>query len=145
MNQICDVMTRDVRVVTPDDLLLDAAQRMQSMNIGALPVCDGDRLVGMVTDRDIVVRAVALARPAVSTPVGDVMTTPPRWCYDDQDIDDVLDEMRDAQVRRLPVLDREQRLVGIVSLGDLADRGASGPRIGEALRDISSPSEPLRQ
>jgi CBS domain-containing protein len=144
MSQICDVMTRDVRTVRPDDSVQQAAQCMDELNVGSVPVCEGDKLVGMVTDRDITVRAVAVGRAADSTPVNEVMSTNVRWCFDDQEVDDVLDEMRDTQIRRVPVLNRNNKLVGIVSLGDLADRGASQPRVAEALRDISTPSQPDR-
>lgn len=144
MNQICDVMTRDVRTVCPDDSVQRAAQCMDELNVGSVPVIDGGKLVGMVTDRDITVRAVALGRDGERTKVSDVMSGNVRWCYDDQDIDDVLDEMRDTQIRRVPVLDREHELVGIVSLGDLAERGSSEPRVAEALKDISTPSQPDR-
>ncbi len=144
MNQVADVMTRDVRSVSPDDTIQRAAQCMDELNIGSVPVCDGERLVGMVTDRDIAVRGVAAAKRADSTPVSEVMSGSVRWCTEDQDIDDVMDEMRDAQIRRMPVVDQDKHLVGIVSLGDLADRGADESRVGEVLRDISTPSEPDR-
>jgi CBS domain-containing protein len=145
-HQICDVMTRDVRTVSPDDSVEHAAQCMDQLNVGAVPVVDGDKLVGMVTDRDITVRAVAAGKPADRTPVSEVMSTNVRWCYEDQDVDDVLDEMRDTQIRRVPVLSRDElRLIGIVSLGDLAERGGSNePRVAETLRDISTPSQPDR-
>jgi CBS domain-containing protein len=144
MNQVADVMTRDVRVVSPSDTIQRAAQCMDELNVGVVPVCDGQKLLGMVTDRDITVRGVAAGKPADSTPVTEVMSEHVRWCYEDQDIDEVMDEMRDAQIRRLPVVDREKRLVGIVSLGDLADRGSDEKRVGETLKDISTPSEPDR-
>jgi CBS domain-containing protein len=144
MNQVADVMTRDVRSVAPGDTLQRVAQCMDELNIGAVPVCDGQKLVGMVTDRDIAVRGVAAAKPAERTPVSEVMSGSVRWCTEDQDVDDVMDEMRDAQIRRMPVVDQDKRLVGILSLGDLADRGADETRVGEVLRDISTPSEPDR-
>jgi CBS domain-containing protein len=144
MNQVADVMTRDVRVVSPKDSIQRAAQCMDELNVGVVPVCDGSTLVGMVTDRDIAVRGVAAGKAGDSTPVTDVMSAHVRWCYEDQDIDEVMDEMRDAQIRRLPVIDREKKLVGIVSLGDLADRGHDDKRVGETLKDISTPSEPDR-
>jgi CBS domain-containing protein len=108
-----------------------------------VPVCDGTKLMGMVTDRDITVRGVAAGKMA-DTPVTEVMSQHVRWCYEDQDIDEVMDEMRDAQIRRLPVVDHDKKLVGIVSLGDLADRGSDDKRVGETLKDISTPSEPDR-
>jgi len=144
MNQICDVMTRDVKVLAPSDSIRHAAECMDELNVGAVPVCDGDRVVGMVTDRDIAVRAVAAGRSADSTPVSDVMSEHVRWCYDDQSIEDVMEEMCDSQIRRLPVIDHERHLVGIVSLGDVAARGPDQRRVGEALKEISSPSEPDR-
>ncbi len=144
MNQVCDVMTRDVRVVAPSDSMQRAAQCMDELNVGSVPVCDGQKLVGMVTDRDITVRGVAANKAAASTPVSDVMSTSVRWCTEDQPVGDVMDEMRDAQIRRMPVVDQDKKLVGIISLGDLADRGADDARVGEVLRDISTPSEPDR-
>lgn len=144
MTQIRDVMTRDVRTVRPDDTLRRAAQCMDELNVGALPVCEGEDLVGMVTDRDITVRGVAQGRPADECTVAEVMSASVRSCYEDQEVDDVLDEMSDVQIRRLPVVDRQQKLVGIVSLGDLSERGGEQRRVAEALRDISSPSQPDR-
>jgi CBS domain-containing protein len=143
MNQVADVMTRDVRVVSPQDSIQRAAQYMDGLNVGVVPVCDGTKLMGMVTDRDITVRGVAAGKMA-DTPVTEVMSQHVRWCYEDQDIDEVMDEMRDAQIRRLPVVDHDKKLVGIVSLGDLADRGSDDKRVGETLKDISTPSEPDR-
>ena len=143
MNQVADVMTRDVRVVSPKDSIQRAAQFMDELNVGVVPVCDGAKLLGMVTDRDITVRGVAAGKMA-DTPVTEVMSEHVRWCYEDQDLDEVMDEMRDAQIRRLPVINHEKQLVGIVSLGDLADRGSDDKRVGETLKDISTPSEPDR-
>jgi CBS domain-containing protein len=146
MTQVCDVMTRNPRTVSPEDTVERAAQCMDELNVGAVPVCDGDKLVGMITDRDIAVRAVAAGRQPDSTQVGEVMSASVRWCYEDQELDDVVDEMRDTQIRRVPVLSRQNnQLIGIVSLGDVADRsGTPQPRVAEALRDISSPSQPDR-
>ena len=145
MNQICDVMTRDVTVLAPTDSIRHAAECMDELNVGVVPVCEGDRVIGMVTDRDIAVRAVAAGKSADSTPVTEVMSEHVRWCYDDQPIDEVVDEMCESQIRRMPVIDHDNHLVGIVSLGDVAARGADERRVGEALRDISSPSEPDRR
>jgi CBS domain-containing protein len=143
MNQVADVMTRNVRTVSPQDSIQHAAQCMDELNVGVVPVCDGSRLLGMVTDRDIAVRGVAAGKMGDAS-VTEVMSEHVRWCFEDQDIDEVMDEMRDAQIRRLPVVDRDKKLVGIVSLGDLADRGADEMRVGETLKDISTPSEPDR-
>lgn len=141
--RISEVMTRDVRVLSPEDTLQRAAQAMDELNVGVVPVCDGDKLVGMLTDRDITVRAVAGGMDCAS-PIKDVMTEQVRWCFEDQQVDEVMQQMGDVQIRRMPVVDREQRLVGIVSLGDLATRHADDKEIGHTLESISSPSEPDR-
>lgn len=140
--QISEVMTRDVRVVSPDDTLQAAAQVMDELNVGAVPVCTGRRLVGMITDRDITVRAVASGLPADGTAVKEVMTEQVRWCFEHQDVDEVMRQMSDVQIRRVPVVDRDKHLVGIVSLGDLATR--HGTDVEDTLERISSPSEPDR-
>jgi CBS domain-containing protein len=144
MDQVADVMTRDVRVVTPDDTVQRAAQLMDELNVGVVPVCEGAKLVGMLTDRDITVRGVAAGKDAAATPVSEVMSGSVRCCFEDQPLADVLDEMRDTQIRRMPVVDRQQQLVGIVTLGDLADRGGDDASVGEALKDISTPAAPDR-
>jgi CBS domain-containing protein len=144
MDQVCDVMTRDVRVVSPNDSMQRAAQCMDELNVGVVPVCDGKKLLGVVTDRDIAVRGVAANKRPDQTPVTEVMSEHVRWCYEDQSIDDVLDEMSDTQIRRMPVVDRDKNLVGIVSLGDFAARGAESGHLAQALRDISTPSQPDR-
>jgi CBS domain-containing protein len=110
---------------------------MAALGVGLLPVTDNECLVGMISDRDIAVRGVALGRGPDST-VGDVMTAEVKYCYDDQNFDEVTANMGDIQVRRLPVLSREKRLVGIIALGDIAQAQA-GDGTGEALRQISRP------
>jgi signal-transduction protein with cAMP-binding, CBS, and nucleotidyltransferase domain len=132
-----------VRTLAPTDTLVAAAQAMDEWNVGAIPVCDGDRLVGMITDRDITVRGVAQGRPLDGTPLADVMTEHVRWCYEDDPVDEQLAEMRAVQIRRLPVVDREQHLVGMLSLGDIAVK-ADPVEAGEALVAISLPAEPDR-
>lgn len=131
---IRDVMTKDVKVVGRDTTLQEIAQQMRSLDVGALPVCDGERLVGMVTDRDITVQAVAAGRDPKSTRASDVMSGDVRWCFEDDDVDAAAEAMRVAEVRRLPVVDRDKRLVGIVALADLvrAD-GANGQRAVEGV------------
>ncbi len=140
---VSDVMTRGVRALSPKDTVVMAAQAMQELDVGAIPVCNDERLVGIVTDRDLVLRGVAQARFDGNTPIDDVMSRQPLWCFEDQPVDDVLAYMRKAQVRRLPVIDRENRLVGMVSLGDLAVKGDQD-QAGSALRSISEPSKPDR-
>ncbi len=117
--RISDVMTRDVQSVTPQQNIRDAASLMARIDSGALLVHENDRLVGMLTDRDIAIRAVAAGRDG-QTPVGEVMTHGVRYCFTDEDVSHVARNMADIQIRRLPVLDREKRLVGVVSLGNIA-------------------------
>jgi len=143
MTQVSQVMTRGVRTMSPRDTVQLAAQAMDELNIGAVPVCDGERLVGIVTDRDITVRGVAQGRPADRAPVSEVMTEEVCWCYEDQSIEEVAKEMSEIQIRRLPVVDREKHLVGMVSLGDVAVK-ADRIEGGDALADISQPIEPDR-
>jgi CBS domain-containing protein len=145
MTTVADVMTRGVRTLRPDDTVVQAAQAMDELNVGVIPVCDGDKLVGMVTDRDIVVRGVAQECDMKSTRLADVMSGNVRCAREQDDVDTVLSEMAEAQIRRLPVVDGNQKLVGIVSLGDIAAKD-HGDEIDVAvsLGDISSPAEPDR-
>ena len=126
MKRISDVMTRDkVLVVSPDQTIAAAAELMAEADVGSLPVGDNDRLIGMVTDRDIVLRAVARGLGA-DTPVRAVMTEAIKYCYDDQDVAEVAQNMADLGVRRLPVVNREKRLVGIVALSNMTHFGDKG-------------------
>ena len=136
---IREVMTRDVEVINPNDTVRDAAEKMRSLDVGPLPVCDGQRIVGMITDRDIVVRAIALGKDPNSTQVSDAMSPGIEYCFDDDDSEDVLNRMKDEQIRRLIVVDHDKKLVGIVSLGDLSGE-VSEHKVGEALEGISEPS-----
>ena len=117
--KVSDAMTRDVRVANPNQTIQDAAKMMSDVNSGVLPVGENDRLIGMITDRDIAVRAVAQGK-GPQTLVREVMTDHVHDCFDDEDMDEVTRKMADSQVRRLPVVNRDKRLVGILSLGDLA-------------------------
>jgi CBS domain-containing protein len=114
-----EAMTRDVHIASPDQTILEAAKMMADMNIGCLPVGDEDRLVGMITDRDIVVRGVAQGRDGRSL-VGEVMTKGIKYCFEDEDMDEVLVNMSEVKIRRVPVVDRHNQLVGVLSLGDAA-------------------------
>ncbi|MCD6680759.1 MAG: CBS domain-containing protein [Burkholderiaceae bacterium] len=134
-----DVMTREVITVSPSDTVRRAAQIMKDADIGSVPVCDGQRLQGMITDRDIAVRVVAAALPVDTTQATQAMTSEVFWCYEDDDIADVLDKMGDQQVRRIPVVDRDHKLTGIISLGDMAVQ-RSGDQVQDALEEISTPS-----
>jgi len=131
-------MTLDVQLCTPDNTLKDAAEAMGALGVGLLPVSDNDRLVGMISDRDIAVRGIGLGR-GPDTRVGDVMTADVKYCFEDQELDEVCANMGEIQVRRLPVLDRDKRLVGIIALGDIAQVQASNGT-GQALSQISRPS-----
>ncbi|WP_294638453.1 CBS domain-containing protein [uncultured Aquabacterium sp.] len=142
MQRIADVMTRGVEVISPDATLQQAAQMMDDLNVGALPVCDNRRLVGMITDRDITVRATASDLRPSDVRVGDIMTEHPRWCLENQSVEEVAQQMSDVQVRRIPVLSDAQELIGIVSLGDLAVREPAA--VQDVLREISTPAEPDR-
>src|SRR5829696_5282853 len=133
--KVSDAMTPEVQLCTPDDTLKDAAQAMAALGVGLLPVTDNDRLVGMISDRDIAIRGIGMGR-GPDARVGDVMTAEVKYCYDDQDLDEITANMGDIQVRRLPVLSRDKRLVGIIALGDIAQAQA-GNGTGEALSQIS--------
>ena len=117
--KVSEAMTRDVRVANPEDTVQQAARLMASLDAGVLPVGTDDRLVGMITDRDIAIRGVAEGKGPEAR-VRDVMTEDVKYCFDYQDVDEVTRNMGDIQVRRLPVVDRNKRLVGILSLGDIA-------------------------
>ena len=119
---VSEVMSSDVRIASPDDTLQHAAQLMYDIDAGVLPVGEGDRLVGMVTDRDIAVRAVAEGRIPATCKVREIMSSDIKYVFDDESIEDAARSMGELQVRRLPVLNRAKRLVGIVSLGDVALR-----------------------
>jgi CBS domain-containing protein len=135
--KVSDVMTRDVHVASPNDTLQDAATAMAGIDVGALPVGENDRLVGMITDRDIAIRGVAQGK-GPNTKIRDVMSDEILYCFEDQELDDVTNNMGDIQVRRLPVINREKRLVGIVALGDVAlERGGRGT--AKTLGKISEP------
>ncbi|ANL34621.1 MULTISPECIES: CBS domain-containing protein [Rhizobium] len=133
--KVSNCMTTDVQITDPDQTLREVAAMMGRLDAGALPVAENDRLVGMITDRDITIRGVAEGK-GPDTKVRDVMSTDVKYCFDDEDLEDVLHNMGDLQVRRLPVLNRSKRLVGIISLGDLAMKGET-METGRALSGIS--------
>jgi CBS domain-containing protein len=143
--QLKDVMARDVEVIAPDASLREAAEKMRALDIGSVPVCDGRRLIGMVTDRDITVRAVAEGRDPALARVRDVMTPDVTYCYEDDDVKDAARLMGERQIRRLAVLDRgSKQLVGMVSLGDVAVDTGDKKMAGDALRKISEPAGPTQ-
>jgi CBS domain-containing protein len=136
--QIRQVMTEKVSVVGPDTRIPEVARLMRDEDIGSTPVVDNDRLIGMVTDRDIVTRVVGEDKDPRAVTAREAMSPNILYCFDDQTVEDVLDNMGDNQVRRLPVVNRDKRLVGVVSLGDLA-KAATG-KAGDALEEISQTS-----
>jgi len=139
--QVKDVMTRGAECISPDDSLHQAAQKMKSLDVGPLPVCgEGDRLVGMLTDRDIVIRAVAEGRDPKTVKVRDAMTEGVCYCFEDDDVSEAAEQMKNKQIRRLVVLNRDKRLVGIVSLGDLATDTGDQHLAGRTLEAVSQPS-----
>lgn len=136
--KIRDVMSKDVQVARPGDTIQDVARRMAKGDFGFMPVADGDRLIGAVTDRDLAIRAVA-GGASPTSPVVEYITRDPHTVRDSDDLKSVLDSMGSLKVRRLPVLDRHDKLVGVVSLGDLSTR-VKERYAGEALEDISQPA-----
>jgi uncharacterized protein (DUF2267 family)/CBS domain-containing protein len=135
--RIKQIETEHPEVISPEASLAEAAQKMKRLNVGTLPVCQGDELIGMLTDRDITVRAIAEGRDPKQTIVREVMTPEVVCCHEDEDITEAVRLMEEKQIRRLPVKDGHQRLVGIVSLGDLAVRTRNERLAGEVLERVS--------
>src|SRR5215208_4591245 len=135
--RVSEAMTREVRIANPGQSIRDVAKMMADIDAGVIPVGEDDRLVGMITDRDIAIRAVALGK-GPDTPVREVVSSDVKYVFDDEDLEDVAKNMADIQVRRLPVVNRDKRLVGIISLGDVA-RTHEDEEAGEALSGISRP------
>jgi len=142
MQTIQEVMTRDVQTISTQDSVQRAAQLMDELNVGAIPVVDDGKLVGMVTDRDITVRSVAIGQDPTTTRVNDVMSTDVRTCTIEQSVEDVLAQMADVQIRRVPVVDGNGQVIGIVSLGDVVTKAPAD--VEQTLDEISTPSEPDR-
>jgi len=138
MQQIKDVMSHDVKVLSPETSLKDAARQMRDGDFGLMPVGENDRLVGTLSDRDIVIRAVADGRGAETT-VRDIMSADVLWAYENDSVDKASQIMGDNQIRRLPIVNADKRLTGIVALGDLAVDGADIQAAGQTLSDISKP------
>lgn len=144
MTTVTTVMTRNVRTMTPKDTVAIAAKAMAELNVGVIPVCEGGKLLGMVTDRDIVVRVVAKGLDAHTT-LADVMSVKVRTAKDTDDLDKVLEEMSSSQIRRLPVVDSANQLVGIISIGDIAAKAQEEEvEVGQSLGGISSPAAPAK-
>ena len=141
--KVSEVMTRDVQTIQPDQPVQEAASFMLSADAGSIPVTEGDRLIGMITDRDIAVRGIAKGY-GPDTPVRELMTDDLVIARIDDDVEDVATKMSEAQVRRLPVIDQDERLCGIVSLGDLS-RETDSDCASEALEGVSQPGGEHRQ
>jgi CBS domain-containing protein len=142
--RISEAMTRDVRICTPGQTIREVARTMGEIDAGAMPVGENDRLIGMITDRDIAIRAVAQGK-GPDTPVREIMSEHVEYCYDDEDLERVAQGMAEVRVRRLPVVNREKRLVGILSLGDVARKEAQPNVVAEAVAEVSTPGGPHRQ
>lgn len=138
--QVNQVMSPDVTVVDPDLNLREAARKMRELDVGSLPVGENDRLVGMITDRDIAIRAVAEGRNPDNTSVRETMSPDILYCFEDQEIEDAAKVMEREQVRRLPVINRSKRLVGILSLGDISTRCGDKNLTAEVTQEVSKPS-----
>ena len=138
--KIKDVMTRAVETVRPDQTLQEAAAKMKSLDVGPMPVTEGDRLVGMLTDRDIVIRAVAEGKDSRTAKVREAMTSDVVCCKEDDDVSAAATKMKDRQIRRIVVVDAQQRVAGIVSLGDIAVDTSDEKMSGRVLEEVSKPS-----
>jgi len=144
MLRIKDVMTPQAEVISPDATTEDAASVMKTLDIGVLPVCDEEGLVGILTDRDLVVRVLAATRDPKAVLVGEAMTPSVVYCFEDDDVEHAATVMAGQQIRRLPVLDKNRKLVGIVSVGDIAVQSQDHQMTGKVLEDVSQPSMPKR-
>ena len=139
MQKLKDLMSRDVQIISPDGTIKEAAQQMRKGNFGMMPVGENDRMIGTISDRDIVIRAVAEGKDP-STKVREIMSEGIVWAYEEDSVDDAAKLMGDRQIRRLPIVNADKRLVGIVALGDFAVVSADIEVAGEALSEISKPS-----
>jgi len=138
--KVKDIMTRKVEVIAPDTSIAEAAEVMKAHDVGVLPVCDGDRLIGLLTDRDIIVRSTADGFHPETVQAGEVMTADVVYGFDDQEIDEASRIMEEKQIRRLPIVNRQKRLVGMLSLGDIAVGTGDKELAGQALKEVSEPS-----
>lgn len=142
--ELREIMTRDVEIVSASASVQEAAGKMKSLDVGLMPVCDGDRLQGILTDRDITIRATAHGRDPKKTKVSDVMSTDLAYCLEEQEVEEAVSLMEARQIRRIPILNQDKRLVGIVSLADIAIHVRDRDLSGETLEEISEPAEPKR-
>jgi CBS domain-containing protein len=139
--QVKEIMSRDVEVIHPDSVIQEAASKMKSFDVGSLPVSENGRLIGVVTDRDIAIRAVAVGRDPKTTKVSEAMTPELIYCFEDENVKEAAKLMERYQIRRLPILNRDKHLVGIVSLGDLAVETSNEKLSGKVLEEVSEPTK----
>ena len=144
MQKLKEIMTSNVEVIAPEATVQEAAMKMKDLNVGAIPVCDGDKLFGMITDRDLVIRVVAEGRNPQTASVSKAMTPDVVFCFEDDDIEKASQLMAQRQIRRLPVLSSAKKLVGIVALGDLAVHAENLQMSGHVLGQVSTPAHPNR-
>jgi CBS domain-containing protein len=142
--ELGEIMTTGVEVISADESVMEAAIKMKQLDVGLIPVCDGDKLRGVVTDRDIVVRATAKGRDPAHTKVSDVMSADVVYCFEDQEVEEGVSLMAVRQIRRLPILNQAKSLVGIVSLGDIAIDVRNRELSGETLEEVSEPAVPRK-
>ncbi len=141
--KVKEIMTENPKVIQPGTSIKEAAGIMRDLDVGVLPIADGDNMSGILTDRDIVIRAVAEGKDPGEVKAGEIASGDITWCYEDEDVEEVSGKMKKDKIRRLPVVNREDKLVGIVSLGDLAVEG-SEEMAGETLEEVSTPNRPER-
>jgi CBS domain-containing protein len=137
-------MTPSLDIISPNASTADAARKMKDLDVGAIPVCDGETLLGIIIDRDLVLRVMGIGRDPVQAKVSEAMTAGVVFCYEDEEAETAAELMAEKQIRRLPILSRNNRLVGIVSLGDLAVDGLDAETSGAVLHDVSDPSHSRR-
>src|SRR6266704_915326 len=133
--KVRQIMTANVECIAPDAGVAELARKMKTLDVGFIPVCEKDRLAGTVTDRDIVIRGIAAGRDLGTCKARDIMTNEVHWCFEDQDVKDVAKKMREKDVRRMLILSQDKRMVGVVSIGDLAK--VEEKESGKTLKDIT--------
>ena len=143
--QLREVMTPNVEVIHPDAPLQEAAALMKALDVGSLPVSDGNQMQGMLTDRDITIRATAEGRDPRQTRVREIMSSDVVYCFEDQPVEEGARLIEERQIRRLPIVNRGRQLVGIVALGDLALELSNDQKVGQVLEAISEPAQPQRR
>jgi CBS domain-containing protein len=137
MQKLSDIMSRDVQVIPPTGTIQEAAEMMRKLDVGSLPVCDGQKLVGVITDRDIAIRSTAQGQDPKTARINDVMSAEVAWCFEDTQAEEAARTMRDKEIRRIPIVDRDKKLVGIVALADLAKSSSSDETKAEGLQGVS--------